>query len=344
MKKHLLISVVLLASLFGSLPLYAQESCYAQYLREHNMSVLTTEDADDSYDELKKAVLAWQLYGSEVSLPLRPKEEPAAPKQQDTTCVFVHLALVDSTWYMWMSVDPLADKYPNVTPYLYCNGNPIMLIDPDGMKPTDDEAAAMAAYAYGEQEMEEIMTKIDNQLGNWKPIGEPHEFFGFRAVLFGREVDGAKEYAYAFAGTNPLSVADVVSDIAQAIDLPSQYEIAIASARAIAIKYQECELTFVGHSLGGGEATAAAMATGKTAITFNPAAVSLSTVLRNILIFPASIENHIVNGDPLTIGQKLGNPILKGILNRSGLIILPGKTTIVPQNYNNAHSIYNFIK
>ena len=136
----------------------------------------------------------------------------------------------------------------------------------------------------------------------------------------------------------------MVSDIAQAIDLPSQYEIAIASARAIAIKYQECELTFVGHSLGGGEATAAAMATGKTAITFNPAAVSLSTVIRNILIFPASIENHIVNGDPLTIGQKLGNPILKGILNRSGLIILPGKTTIVPQNYSNAHSIYNFIK
>ena len=32
----------------------------------------------------------------------------------------------------WNSVDPLADKYPNVTPYLYCNGNPIMLVDPDG--------------------------------------------------------------------------------------------------------------------------------------------------------------------------------------------------------------------
>ena len=132
MKKRLLISVVLLASLFGSLPLYAQESCYAEYLREHNMSVLTAEDADDSYDELKKAVLAWQLYGSEASLPLRPKEEPAAPKLQDTTCVIVHLALVDSTWYMWMSVDPLADKYPGNTPYSYCNGNPIMLLDPDG--------------------------------------------------------------------------------------------------------------------------------------------------------------------------------------------------------------------
>ena len=32
----------------------------------------------------------------------------------------------------WNSVDPLADKHPNVTPYLYCNGNPVMLVDPDG--------------------------------------------------------------------------------------------------------------------------------------------------------------------------------------------------------------------
>ena len=37
----------------------------------------------------------------------------------------------------WNSVDPLADKYPNVTPYLYCNGNPIMLVDPDGRVPIE---------------------------------------------------------------------------------------------------------------------------------------------------------------------------------------------------------------
>ena len=38
---------------------------------------------------------------------------------------------------IWNSVDPLADKYPNVTPYLYCNGNPIMLVDPDGRVPIE---------------------------------------------------------------------------------------------------------------------------------------------------------------------------------------------------------------
>ena len=32
----------------------------------------------------------------------------------------------------WLSVDPLADKYPNISPYAYCAWNPIKLVDPDG--------------------------------------------------------------------------------------------------------------------------------------------------------------------------------------------------------------------
>ena len=34
----------------------------------------------------------------------------------------------------WLSVDPLSDKYPNISPYAYCNWNPIMNVDPDGRK------------------------------------------------------------------------------------------------------------------------------------------------------------------------------------------------------------------
>lgn len=33
---------------------------------------------------------------------------------------------------MWLSVDPMADKYPSISPYAYCNWNPIKLVDPDG--------------------------------------------------------------------------------------------------------------------------------------------------------------------------------------------------------------------
>ena len=33
----------------------------------------------------------------------------------------------------WLSVDPMADKYPGMSSYNYCAWNPIILVDPDGM-------------------------------------------------------------------------------------------------------------------------------------------------------------------------------------------------------------------
>ena len=38
----------------------------------------------------------------------------------------------------WLSVDPMMDKYPSMSPYNYCAWNPVILIDPDGnaWKPT----------------------------------------------------------------------------------------------------------------------------------------------------------------------------------------------------------------
>ncbi len=32
----------------------------------------------------------------------------------------------------WLSVDPMIDKYPSISPYAYCNWNPVKLVDPDG--------------------------------------------------------------------------------------------------------------------------------------------------------------------------------------------------------------------
>ena len=33
---------------------------------------------------------------------------------------------------MWLSVDPMVDKYPSISPYAYCAWNPMTLVDPDG--------------------------------------------------------------------------------------------------------------------------------------------------------------------------------------------------------------------
>ena len=38
----------------------------------------------------------------------------------------------------WLSVDPMMDKYPSMSPYNYCAWNPIKLVDPDGEEAMDD--------------------------------------------------------------------------------------------------------------------------------------------------------------------------------------------------------------
>ena len=38
----------------------------------------------------------------------------------------------NSTLSIWLSVDPMADKYPGLSPYAYCANNPVKLVDPDG--------------------------------------------------------------------------------------------------------------------------------------------------------------------------------------------------------------------
>lgn len=50
----------------------------------------------------------------------------------EQTDSLVAVVQVDQNNVMWLSVDPLADKNISVSPYVYCIGNPIRLIDPDG--------------------------------------------------------------------------------------------------------------------------------------------------------------------------------------------------------------------
>ncbi len=39
---------------------------------------------------------------------------------------------LDPTGAMWLSVDPMWEKYAGMNPYNYCAGNPVKLVDPDG--------------------------------------------------------------------------------------------------------------------------------------------------------------------------------------------------------------------
>ena len=74
----------------------------------------------------------------------------------------------------------------------------------------------------------------------------------------------------------------------------SQYADAINNARTLDKEVGISELTFVGHSLGGGLGAASSMATGRAAITFNRASVSWRTSLYHGLGSVDNVKDYIL--------------------------------------------------
>ena len=59
---------------------------------------------------------------------------------------------------MWLSVDPMSDKYPSLSPYAYCAWNPVKLIDPDGMK---FDTASLKIVSLFKENIDKRMRDID---------------------------------------------------------------------------------------------------------------------------------------------------------------------------------------
>jgi RHS repeat-associated protein len=55
-------------------------------------------------------------------------------KDAETGYSYFGARYYDSGLSIWLSVDPMSDKYPSLSPYSYCANNPIMMVDPDGRK------------------------------------------------------------------------------------------------------------------------------------------------------------------------------------------------------------------
>jgi RHS repeat-associated protein len=53
-------------------------------------------------------------------------------KDVETGYCYFGARYYDSGLSIWLSVDPMSDKYPSMSPYNYCANNPVILVDPDG--------------------------------------------------------------------------------------------------------------------------------------------------------------------------------------------------------------------
>ncbi len=57
-------------------------------------------------------------------------------KEKDTETGYSYFGsrYYSSDLSIWLSVDPMAGKYPSLSPYTYCADNPVKLVDPNGME------------------------------------------------------------------------------------------------------------------------------------------------------------------------------------------------------------------
>jgi RHS repeat-associated protein len=67
---------------------------------------------------------------------------------EETGLYYFGARYYDAKTSIWYGIDPLAEKYPNVGGMVYCVGNPIMLVDPDGKTPEEHRAAIAKIRSY----------------------------------------------------------------------------------------------------------------------------------------------------------------------------------------------------
>ena len=56
----------------------------------------------------------------------------AKEKDSETGLSYFGSRYYSSDLSIWLSVDPMSDKYPSLSPYVYCANNPVKVVDPNG--------------------------------------------------------------------------------------------------------------------------------------------------------------------------------------------------------------------
>ena len=150
--------------------------------------------------------------------------------------IFVAMKGISNTYFgaryytdnimMWLSVDPMSDKYPSMSPYMYCAGNPIRLRDPNGMDfdPKVDhknKTITICAVIYtaneNKERAQESADMWNNQSGRFHYVDDN---YGDYTIIFDltvaegdyRTYDDAYKASSNDFGSNLYDVVDVLID------------------------------------------------------------------------------------------------------------------------------------
>lgn len=183
---------------------------------------------------------------------------------------------------------------------------------------------------------------------------------GFGMMLFIKGADNPNEMACVFEGSNPLNqiinpfpikrwiniFGDwVLSNVSQAfLGLSPQHTFAIQIAYVLKqyCSQKGMKLVFYGHSLGGGLAAAAALATDNEAITFDMAGLNLfRKIIYGYKDKVHKIRNFYVKGELLS--TPIYNMLTLGLAPHSGIqYSIPRYKDIAPVVNHDLENLYKF--
>ncbi len=208
--------------------------------------------------------------------------------------------------------------------YAYSSNDPVNGRDPSGHLSTEDAAAIMSHHEGGTDDLPEHITEVDRNFLTDRRMSEEE------ADEMLARLDSCRCGAYYDKRANEISIVagntrdlnDMAENMAQTVGKSNDYAAAVAVAREWSdfASRHIMDLSFAGHSKGGGMATAMAMGVGHRqhmeADTIDPSTVSSATI-RNLGLQPhhpsLDISNTIINGEILDLSRQVGAVIAPGV-------------------------------
>jgi Protein of unknown function (DUF2974) len=193
---------------------------------------------------------------------------------------------------------------------------------PPASTPATRELAAMAADVYNDVATPpagyRVATQSDLAQIGLKPQDLVSAQSSFRARVYVKGANESAQFVVAFRGST--SASDWQANFRQGVGLSSDhYQRALNIGMRLAMRPNE-NVMITGHSLGGGLASAAALAGGRDAATFNAAGLSDATIARaNAIRTDAGIGRAVevqafyVRGEILSAIQDGGDRVIGAI-------------------------------
>ncbi|WP_086607742.1 lipase family protein [Erythrobacter donghaensis] len=210
--------------------------------------------------------------------------------------------------------------------------------DPKRKKRLEDHMASSGWSALNPNDPQDAVALkkfmgVENPKELLEPDGET-----FRARVYKRiKADGTDEFVVSFRGTQ--TGGDWLSNVQQGSGFETPHynnamkiaeKIRLADWRAQMQGQKPAAVSFTGHSLGGGMASAAAYVSGYGASTYNAAGLNMHTVTGRPASFAGPVNAYFNAADPLNALQDNRKPVLKGLTSAVGAIPKVGGILKIP--------------